>query len=129
MQDAQYFRNQAALWLEMARQMSNRQAGDNLRRSAARYFEKATELDHKVEPVGTPSHPDGNDKGAITMRIKEFRSPKEKRGYYRLLRYLLSNELEATYKEDQARPLPPRIADLLKTLLYPKRSETSSRRV
>ena len=45
------------------------------------------------------------------MRTKDFRSLDEKRAYYRLLRHLLSE----TYKKDQARPLPPRIVDVLKT--------------
>lgn len=50
MQDAQHFRHQAALCLEIARQMSDRQAAANLRATAAHYFEKAAELDHKAEP-------------------------------------------------------------------------------
>jgi hypothetical protein len=50
MQDAQHFRDQAALCLEIAQQMSDRQAAENLRVSAAQYFEKAAELDHKAEP-------------------------------------------------------------------------------
>jgi hypothetical protein len=50
MQDAQYFRDQAALCLEMAQQMSDRQATEDLRVSAAQYFKKAAELDHKAEP-------------------------------------------------------------------------------
>ena len=50
MQDAQYFRDQATLCLEMARQMSDRQAAGYLRVSAAHYFEKAAELDHNAEP-------------------------------------------------------------------------------
>jgi hypothetical protein len=33
-----------------------------------------------------------------------------------LLRHLLSEKLQASYMEDQARPLPPRMMDLLKTL-------------
>ena len=53
MQDTQHFRDQAALCLEIARQMSDRQAADNLRVSAAHYFAKGTELDHKAEPAGT----------------------------------------------------------------------------
>ena len=42
MQDAQHLRDQAALCLEIARQMSDRQAVENLRTSAAHYFAKAT---------------------------------------------------------------------------------------
>ena len=54
------------------------------------------------------------------MRTKYFRSLDEKRAYYRLLRHLLSEKLQATYKKDQARPLPPRTVDLLKTLEHRK---------
>ena len=43
------------------------------------------------------------------MGTKEFRSLEERRAYYRLLRYLVGKELSVTYKEDQARPLPPRL--------------------
>ena len=50
------------------------------------------------------------------MRTKDLRSLDEKRAYYRLLRHLLSQRLQASYKEDQARPLPPRMVELLKTL-------------
>ena len=47
------------------------------------------------------------------MRTKDFRSLEEKRTYYRLLRHLLSEKLQVSYKEDQARPLPPRMVNLL----------------
>jgi hypothetical protein len=55
-------------------------------------------------------------KSEIVMRTKEFQSLEEKRAYYRLLRHLLTEKLQDSYKQDQARPLPPRIVDLLKTL-------------
>jgi hypothetical protein len=58
------------------------------------------------------------------MRTKDFRSLDEKRAYYRLLRHLLSEKLQASYKEDQARPLPPRMVDLLKTLEHREPPET-----
>jgi len=60
----------------------------------------------------------------IAMRTKDFQSSDEKRAYYRLLRYLVGKELQASYKEDQARPLPPRMADLLKTLEHPEPPKT-----
>ena len=47
---------------------------------------------------------------------KEFQSLEEKRAYYRLLRHLLSEKLQGSYKEDQARPLPARMVNLLKAL-------------
>lgn len=60
----------------------------------------------------------------LSMRTKDFRSLEEKRAYYRLLRHLLSEKLRASYMEDQARPLPPRMVDLLKTLEHREPSET-----
>ena len=56
------------------------------------------------------------------MQKKEFVSLEEKRAYYRLLRHLVSTKLQAAYKEDQARLLPPRIEGLLKTLEHRKSS-------
>jgi hypothetical protein len=53
------------------------------------------------------------------METKDLRSLAEKRAYYRLLRRLLSEGLQASYKENQARPLPPRIVDVLKALEDP----------
>ena len=49
----------------------------------------------------------------------DFRSSDEKRAYFRLLRHLLTEKLQASFKEDQARSLPPRMADLLKKLEHP----------
>ena len=49
----------------------------------------------------------------FVMRTKDFRSLEEKR---RSLRHLLSERLQVPYKEDQARPLPSRMADVLKAL-------------
>ena len=60
----------------------------------------------------------------LVMRTKDFRSLDEKRAYYRLLRHLLSEKLQASYMEDQARPLPPRMVDLLKTLEHREPPET-----
>ncbi len=47
------------------------------------------------------------------MQTKDLQSLEEKRAYYRVLRYL-RKELQASYREVQARPLPSRITDLLK---------------
>ena len=49
MQDAQDFRKQAALCLEIARQMSDKRTAAYLRMFARHYFEKAAKLDHKSE--------------------------------------------------------------------------------
>ena len=128
MQDAQYFRKQAALCLEMARQMSDKRTAAYLRMFACHYSEKAAKLGNELEPVSTPPHPMESDdrryKSEFAVRTKDLRSAQEKRAYYRLLRHLLGNELQVSYKEDQARPLPPQMADLLKTLFYPKQNET-----
>jgi hypothetical protein len=48
------------------------------------------------------------------MRTKDLQASEEKRAYYRLLRHLVSNELQASDREDQARPL--QLTDLLKKL-------------
>jgi len=50
------------------------------------------------------------------MPTKGLQASEEKRAYFRLLRYLVSNELQARYKEDQVRPL--QLTDLLKDLEY-----------
>ena len=39
------------------------------------------------------------------MRTKDLEASEEKRTYYRLLRYLIGNELQVSGREDQARPL------------------------
>ena len=45
------------------------------------------------------------------MRTKDLQASDEKRAYYRLLRYLVSDELVASYRENEARPLE--LTDLL----------------
>ena len=45
MQNARYFRDQAVLCLEVAQQMSDPQAAENLRAAAASHFERAVELE------------------------------------------------------------------------------------
>jgi hypothetical protein len=125
MQDAQYFRGQGAICLEIARQLSDRQAAANLRESAAHYFARATELEPARTPLQQTESGNKSAESRTAMRKHDLRACQEKRAYYRLLRHLLSDELQ-TYKEDQARPLPPRIADLLKTLLYPETQAPSS---
>ncbi len=54
MQDARYFRDQAALCLEIARQVSDRQLAENLRLDAAHYFMRASELESAREPAASP---------------------------------------------------------------------------
>ncbi|MBI3704795.1 MAG: hypothetical protein HY244_13360 [Rhizobiales bacterium] len=50
MQDAQYFREQANLCLDVARQVSDRTLAEGLRLDAAQYFMRAMELENKTEP-------------------------------------------------------------------------------
>ena len=59
----------------------------------------------------------------FVMRTKDFRSLEEKR---RLLWHLLSERLQVSYKEDQARPLPSRMADVLKALEQKKAPQMSA---
>ena len=46
MRDARYLRAQAEFCLQMARQMSNKGASDNLLAEAARYHAEASEIEH-----------------------------------------------------------------------------------
>jgi len=39
------------------------------------------------------------------MPTKDVQAHEERRAYYRLLRYLVSDELQAFYKEEDAQPL------------------------
>jgi len=48
------------------------------------------------------------------MLTKDLQASEEKRTYYRLLRYLVGNELQEPCREDRARPLL--LTDLLKEL-------------
>ena len=50
------------------------------------------------------------------MRAKDLQASDEKWAYYRLLRYLVSDEMPACCGEGQARPLQPQITDFLKEL-------------
>lgn len=50
------------------------------------------------------------------MATRDFRASNERKAYFRLLRYLLSEEVHAAFEEEQAKPLTPRMIELLKTL-------------
>ena len=52
----------------------------------------------------------------MTMPGRVSREADEKRAYYRLLRYLLGEEVGACYGHDDEKPLPSRMMDLLNTL-------------
>ena len=54
MQDARYFRDQATLCLEIARQLSDWHLAENLRLEAAQYFMRAAELESGREPAASP---------------------------------------------------------------------------
>jgi hypothetical protein len=53
MQSARYFRDQAALCLEIARQMSDPREAQNFRGQATQYFARATELEAMGPLFGT----------------------------------------------------------------------------
>jgi hypothetical protein len=53
MHDAQHYRDQAELCLEMARMMSNRDAAQTLRMSATQYLEKAAEIERQSGPAAS----------------------------------------------------------------------------
>ena len=60
MDDARYWRGQAALCLEIAKQISDPRGADQMRSTAAKYFSRATELEkpadvEKVEPDHKPA--------------------------------------------------------------------------
>jgi hypothetical protein len=57
------------------------------------------------------------------MPTRAARESNERRAYYRLLRCLLSEEVEASYGHDEEKPLPPRMVDLLRTLQCNESSE------
>jgi hypothetical protein len=54
MQTARYFRDQAALCLEIARYMSDPHAAEDLRATAAQHFTRATELEKERELIRSP---------------------------------------------------------------------------
>jgi hypothetical protein len=53
--DARYWREQAALCLEISRQISERGAADHMRATAAEYFARAVELEKRSDVAGSPS--------------------------------------------------------------------------
>ena len=55
------------------------------------------------------------------MQTKDLQASEEKRTYFRLLRYLVSDELQAYYRKEQRRPL--RMTDFLKELEHYEPSE------
>jgi hypothetical protein len=128
MRNAQYLRAQAEFCLEVARQMSDHKIVENLQAEAARYRAEAVdeEADDHPELKGDRRSGDAKMFGDVSSRKRDrrsdndFRSSDEKRAYFRLLRHLLSEKLQSSYREDQARPLSPRMVVLLKTLEHRK---------
>jgi hypothetical protein len=55
MSTARYHRDQATLCLDMASQMSDRNASDVIRAAAVRHFAQATELE-KIDIAGQPAN-------------------------------------------------------------------------
>jgi hypothetical protein len=68
MQSAGYFRDQATLCLEIARHISDPQAVENLRASAARHLVKADDVEKRSG--GAPFHLSlgGNDQTSLMLR-------------------------------------------------------------
>jgi hypothetical protein len=56
MQSAGYFRDQAALCLEIAQLMSDPHTAENLRAAAAEHFARATELERLIGTAALESH-------------------------------------------------------------------------
>jgi hypothetical protein len=52
--DARYWREQAVLSLEIARQLSDRRSAEQMRVNAAEYFARATELEKRAAPADRP---------------------------------------------------------------------------
>jgi hypothetical protein len=50
MRDARYWRAQAQLCLDIARQMSDSRTADDLRATAADFFARATEFESQTDP-------------------------------------------------------------------------------
>ena len=124
MRDAQYLRAQAEFCLEVARQMSDHKMVENLQAEAARYRAEALEIEAEDHPESNGDRRSGDPKmsGDVSSRKRDrhsdnhFRSSDEKRAFFRLLRHLLSEKLQTSYREDQARPLSPQMVVLLQTL-------------
>ena len=130
MRNAQYLRAQAEFCLEVARQMSDHKIVENLQAEAARYHAEAVEVEAEDHPESQGDRKSGDPKMSddVSSRKRDadndVKSSDEKRAYFRLLRHLLSEKLQSSYKEDQARPLPPRMVTLLKTLERRRLPET-----
>ena len=63
--DARYWREEAVLCMEIARQISDRPAADKMRATANEYFARAAELDRRERPdageAERDQHPDGGE--------------------------------------------------------------------
>ena len=130
MRNAQYLRAQADFCLQAARRISDHKTVENLKVDAARYHAEATEVEaeHHSDPTSIdPKMPRWDVFSQKPDRYAEndLSSSDEKRTYFRLLRHLLGEKLQASFKEDQARPLPPRMADLLKKLEHATSKEAN----
>src|SRR5690242_16338689 len=109
MRNALYLRAQAEFCLEVARQMSDHKIVENLQAEAARYHAAAVAVEAEAQGDRKSGDPKMSDDVSSRKRDadNDVRSSDEKRAYFRLLRHLLSEKLQSSYKEDQARPLPP----------------------
>lgn len=112
MRNAQYLRAQAEFCLQAARRISDHKTVENLKADAARYHAEATEVE-----AAQHARPKGKVGFSLKLdRPADIGSADEKRAYFRLLRYLLSERLQASYNKDQVLPLPSRMTNLLNAL-------------
>ena len=50
------------------------------------------------------------------MRRYELHGAEETRAYYRLLRHLLTEEVQASFKKEEQQPLPSRMSELVQQI-------------
>lgn len=112
MRNAQYLRAQAEFCLQAARRITDHKTVENLNADAARHHAEASEVE-------TAHYAGSKGEDAFSLRRHHsagIGSTREKRAYFRLLRHLLSERLQASYNSGETRPLPSRMVELLKAL-------------
>jgi hypothetical protein len=79
---------------------------------------------HRIQDMPWEPAAQAMSSAGMTIPGRAFHESNEKRAYYRLLRYLLSEEVEASYRHDEEKPVPPEMVNLLQTL---EKGESSER--
>ena len=116
MRNAQYLRAQAEFCLQAAGRITDHKTVENLKADATRYHAEASEVE-------AAHHAGSKCEDSFSLRRHhpaDIGSTHEKRAYFRLLRHLLSERLQASYNNGEARPLPSRMVELLKALDSPE---------